>query len=384
MRIILNFLPLKTGGGVQVALDFLKQAELYGQGYEWHLVARKGTPFEAFDRFSYIKSSVFVSDNIASRLKFEIFSCVLLIKKIKPDVVYTQFGPQWIAGFGVKNVVGCAYSNLFYPEIDFWRNYSKIKKIERRLFDFYRKIRLKSADYVVFETSDLAKRSVDQSFLKKNKVSFVLPAVSSNVHSEAEHREVREALYASPKGFRLCLISGYSINKNFEILVDVLSILKNKFQRTDFYFVFTLSATNNHVKRLLADARDKGVLNNIINIGVIPFDACAEVYKACDAAILPATLESFSNNIAESWGMSIPLIISDMDWARSLCGDGAIYINQSCAGDIANKIIALQSSPQLTKEVVESGLDRLSDYPTSKGRFSGYMEILDRVVNKHA
>ena len=30
MKIILNFLPLKTGGGVQVALDFLKQAELYG------------------------------------------------------------------------------------------------------------------------------------------------------------------------------------------------------------------------------------------------------------------------------------------------------------------------------------------------------------------
>lgn len=382
MKIILNFLPLKTGGGVQVALDFLNQAEVYGQEHEWHLVAREGTPFEDFRYAHYIKTVTFVRDNIFSRLKFEYLSCLALIRKVSPDVIYTQFGPHWPAARGVNNVVGCAYSNLFYPEIDFWANYSLLKRIERRCFDYYRKYQLKKANVVIFETSDLKNRAIEQKVLKADQCTFVLPAVSSNVSVGVTHLKTRGILSAAPRGFRLCLISGYSINKNFEILVEVLATLKQKYDKHDVYFVLTLPEDSPYVKALFHRAISLAVKNNIINLGAIPFDACAEVYRACDAAILPATLESFSNNIAESWAMEKPLMISDMDWSRSLCGDGAIYIDQTCAESIAKSIIELIDSPSMAGDLVNYGKLQLKKYPDSKGRFLGYMDIIDKVVNK--
>ena len=56
MRIILNLIPLKTGGGVQVALDFLKQAESYGKDHQWFIVARKNGPFSDYKSSSNINS----------------------------------------------------------------------------------------------------------------------------------------------------------------------------------------------------------------------------------------------------------------------------------------------------------------------------------------
>ena len=380
MKIILNFLPLKTGGGVQVALDFLNQVRLYGSEHQWLIVAREGSPFSNFEESKNIKIVHNVPDNVFSRLFFENFGCKTVIKKYKPDLIYTQFGPHWPSSNSI-NVVGCAYSNLFYPEIDFWKSYGFIKKIERNLVDFYRKKMLKKADLVIFETPDLSKRSVAQGILPSNRSTYVLPAVSSNVGVSIEHSEIKEELQKAPKGFRVCLISGYSINKNFEILLDVLVYLKEVYNRQDVFFILTLSEDSQYTNLLFKRAQLLGVLKNIINLGVIPFDACAEVYRRSDAAILPANLESFSNNIAESWAMGVPLLISDMDWARSVCGEGALYIDQKSPKDIAEKLVLLSEDPNLAESLIEKGSVELAKYPTSKERFLSYLQLMKKVVN---
>ncbi len=380
MKILLNFLPLKTGGGVQVALDFLKQAELYGTDHEWYLVARRGTPFESYNDTDFIKSATFINDSILSRLYFEYFSCKPLIKNIEPDVIYTQFGPHWPGAKSLKNVVGCAYSNLFYPEIDFWAGYTFLKRVKRKIFDFVRLNRLKKADFVIFETKDLAERSINQQQLDSEKVSYVLPAVSSNVSLSTRHKEMADICQRFPQGFKLCLISGYSINKNFEVLIETLLSIKNKYERSDIYFVFTLDKSSEVFARLMKRADDIDVRDNILNIGSVPFDGCSEVYRACDAAILPANLESFSNNIAESWGMKKPLLITDLDWAHSLCGDGAIYIDHTAPENIADSIVKLSENQNLRETVVKAGSEQLSIYPDSKVRFLRNLSILEEVA----
>lgn len=382
MKIILNFLPLKTGGGVQVALDFLNQARLYGSEHQWLIVAREGSPFSSFEESKNIKIIHNVPDNIFSRLFFENFGCKEIIKKYKPDLIYTQFGPHWPGSHSI-NIVGCAYSNLFYPEIDFWKSYGFIKKIERKLVDFYRKSMLKKADLVIFETPDLSRRSVTQGVLPSNMSTYVLPAVSSNVGVSIEHLEIKEKLQKAPKGFRVCLISGYSINKNFEVLIDVLVYLKEFYNRQDIFFTLTLSEDSQYTKLFFKKAQLLGVLENIINLGVIPFDACAEVYRGSDAAILPANLESFSNNIAESWAMGVPLLISDMDWARSVCGEGAFYIDQKSPKDIAEKLVLLSENATLVENLIKKGSVELAKYPNSKERFLNYLRLMTKVVNKN-
>lgn len=83
MDIILNFIPLKQGGGVQVGLDFLNQAKQYGRDHIWHVVVTENTPFSAYQYSDNIKLSAVIKNNIVSRLLFEYFGCKKLIGRIQ-------------------------------------------------------------------------------------------------------------------------------------------------------------------------------------------------------------------------------------------------------------------------------------------------------------
>lgn len=373
MKIVLNFVPLKSGGGVQVALDFINSIGVHGKEHKWYLVASKDTPFEELTLPDNCNLIRLVGRNIFKRIWFEEVQANELVASIQPDIIYTQFGPHWSSVKGT-HVVGCAYSNLFYPDVDFWKGYSLFALLKRKLYDVARINRLRKADFVIFETEDLADRAVKVRGFEHDRVNYVLPTVSANIGLEVEHEKTKLQCAGISSGFNLCLISGYAKNKNIETLVRAAAVIKNRHGRGDVRFVFTLPVDHEGARGVMKMAGELGVTDQVINIGPIPFEGCAEVYRRCDAAILPATLESFSNNIAEAWAMEKPLFITDMDWSRSLCKDGAIYIDHNNPEDIATKIINFID--QGAGDVVKKGTHQLSTYPSSEERFKGYMDII--------
>ena len=78
--------------------------------------------------------------------------------------------------------------------------------------------------------------------------------------------------------------------------------------------------------------------------------------------------------------MEKPLLISDLDWAHSLCGDGAVYIDHTAPVSIADNIVKLSENMELRERVVKAGSEQLSLYPSSKGRFLHYLSILEEVA----
>src|SRR5262249_49349804 len=154
MKILLNFVPLKSGGGVQVALDFIAQAKKFGKHHEWHLVATSGTPLARVEETDNFRMEKVVPRSLWARLWFEDVGWRALLERLKVSVGYTQFGPQWPGASRVRNVVGCAYSNLLYPEVDFWAALPPVRRTIRKFVDIFRRGRLYSADLVIFETDD--------------------------------------------------------------------------------------------------------------------------------------------------------------------------------------------------------------------------------------
>lgn len=374
MRVLLNFIPLKTGGGVQVAMDFLHQAERYGEEHEWFIVARQGGAFSSYCGTANIKLVHSVPDNIASRLFFEYYGCKKLIREIDPAVIYTQFGPQW-PGAKCINVVGCAYSNLFYPELDFWGKLPWVKRLIKHVIDGQRLRRVLQADVRIFETKDLADRAVDQYGLDEKKVKFVRAAASSLVAKDAYHGETMERCKKIPAGINILLLAGYHPNKNIEFLVDAAQVLRQR-KMKGVRFVLTIPAKRVEVKRLLERVEQLGLGDFIFNIGPVPQEGCVELYRACDFTVLPSTLESFSNMIAESWAMEKPLLISDLSWCRSLCGDAAIYYDYLNPYSLVDKIQLLIDSDQAS--IVAAGTRQLASYPTPQQRFKNYLDIIEK------
>jgi glycosyltransferase involved in cell wall biosynthesis len=375
MNIMINLLPLKTGGGVQVALDFLRQAAIYGSAHNWMIVSRQNSSFKDLSHPENIRHCHEVPDNLFSRLKFEYSGCKLLIDKYQVDVVYTQFGPHW-PGSNVSNIAGCAYSNLFYPDLDFWGNLSVPRRALKKMIDKLRLKRILAADVRIFETEDLANRATHQHKLDPKTVTFVRPAVSSLVDENASHEETAERCKSLPDGYKVLLLSGYHPNKNIELLVDTARSLQ-KMGCDNVKFVLTLPADNPGTLRIIAKAKELGVSSYIYNFGPVHQQGCCELYRACNAAVLPSTLESFSNMIAESWSMKVPLLISNLSWCRSLCGQGALYFDFLNCESLANQLVALRADENLQQSVSFQGQLQLQKYPSSKERFMSYLAIIE-------
>ena len=66
-----------------------------------------------------------------------------------------------------------------------------------------------------------------------------------------------------------------------------------------------------------------------------------------DAMLLPTMLECFSASYPEAMVMKKPVLTSDLSFARSICGNAAIYFNPFDPADIADKIIGLVNDKTL-------------------------------------
>lgn len=377
MNILLNFLPLKKGGGVQVGLDFINQARNLGRNHSWYLVATIGTPFANLQNSENFKVAKLVANSPFSRLKFECLEARNLIRSISANVVYTQFGPHFPT-FGVNNVVGCAYSNLMYPELVFWQKLPWYQRVQKRMIDIYRLNKIKSADAVIFETEDLKHRAVKMHGISINNAYCVKPSVSYLVNKNSFHHETAIKCANIPAGNRILMLSGYHPNKNIELLPKIAKFIRRGKQMCDVVFVVTLPNDHPGTRRIFDVAESLGVSDCIYNLGPIPSEGCAEAYRACSAVILPSRLESFSNNIAEAWSMGKPLMISDFDWSREICGNGAIFFNYDDPESAADCLNLVLTDDVYRNNIIENGRQRLATYLSPEQRFLAYQEIIER------
>lgn len=377
MKIILNFLPLKTGGGVQVALDFLENIRMTDRGHDWYLICRENTPFLRYLGGTLHLASE-VSDNNLSRLRFEYREIRYLEERIKPDIIYTLFGPP-LPRVKTLQVAGCAYSNLFYPEIDFWGGYPFFSRTLKKVKDRFRLSRFLLADIKIFENREIADRAIAQHKLPKSSVHYVPPTASRLVSFSGGHAETRERCSSLPDGFRVLLLSGYHRNKNIDFLVKVAKVIEAIAPLDTTVFVLTLPPDDSNVIRLMDEVDRYALGHRIFNLGPVPMEGCSELYQKVNATVLPSQLESFSNTIAESWIMHIPLLVSDLGWARKTCGRGAVYYEYLDANSFFSKLKRLKDDPGYYEQLVECGGIELRKLPSSGERYCMILKILESI-----
>ena len=181
-KIILNFLPRKGGGGLQNVLSFLHiLCEDKEKRDSFVAVVRSGTTEDKLCKSCGIEV-IEVKNNLISRLLFE-----LTHKKHFSfgQSCFTFWGPPMLGSKGyLVNIVGCALSNLFYPEINFWGQFPFLGRQKKELKDIYRRKIFTCPDYWIFETPILAKRAVELCGFPAERVGVVKMTASALVSPE--------------------------------------------------------------------------------------------------------------------------------------------------------------------------------------------------------
>lgn len=372
MILIINTSNLAKGGVIQVALSFIKELIFFPEN-EYHIflgptilsqVNLKEYPRNfKFYHIQYSPSSLKSGIRIINQLR-------KLENKIKPDCVFTIFGPSYWTPKS-PHLLGFALGYDLYPESIFYRRIKSffkfkiylLKKVHRFFF-------IRNANYYFVESEDARHRL--SSFLGKSKDSiFYL----SNTYHSVFNQQLNGSLILPPKRndeIRLVTISSYYRHKNLEIIKDVIPELK---KRSTLRYIFILT-----IDHAIFENKFKEFKESIINLGSVPINLCPKIYQECDFLFLPSLIEIFTASYPESMKMNKPVLTSDLSFAHKICGEAAEYFDPLNPEDIANKIINLVNNNYRQKELIQKGNMQLLHFETPESRAKKLLEICKSII----
>ncbi|GAB3486377.1 hypothetical protein GCM10027572_04310 [Flexivirga lutea] len=84
----------------------------------------------------------------------------------------------------------------------------------------------------------------------------------------------------------------------------------------------------------------------------------------------------------EALATSTPLVASDRDFVREVCGTSAVYANPHDAVAWARAIIRVTEDAGLRNRLIESGLEIISNWPTSRDRAFAYAALINDAISR--
>ncbi|MFO7899519.1 MAG: glycosyltransferase [Planctomycetota bacterium] len=365
---MLDFSSIQAGGGVQQALSFLDAIERtsfchFDLSY---LFPGKGELRPRAADFNPARTLV-APAALPRRLLFLRSRAVRFLLRNRVQAVFTLFGPGVPHPPGVASVVGVAYSDIGYPSGPFWDYMPRRRRWRRRLINVGRRRQLRKATCLLAETT-LVKTQLSRSLpFALEKIHVIPPAPSRFV---ADSRADVQAECRS-----LLLLSGPARHKNLWRLYDVAELAAR--ERLDFRLVLTVRR-HRWIRSLPDPGRvDDAVIDRYFDfVGPVPCTEIGPLYESCDILMNLSDLESFTNNYVESWQAGLPLLCSDRDFARHICGGSALYVEPHRPESVLRGIQRLMGSPELRTSLAAEGKKRLAALPSLRERYDEIARII--------
>jgi glycosyltransferase involved in cell wall biosynthesis len=149
---------------------------------------------------------------------------------------------------------------------------------------------------------------------------------------------------------RLLFVGRFAFNKGLDVLMAVAQRLVREGRTSDFHFQLVGDGP------LLAAYRSVGMPENVELMGRVDDDGLDELYRSCDALVLPTRFEGMPTVVLEAMVRARPIIVSDVGATAELVDKGNGYLLPP--GDADELYRALLSFDYLTPhERRELGLE---------------------------
>ena len=368
MNILLDFGAIVSGGGAQLALNFLDHMKKRGgtAKHSFFLLIPETGPLADID-FSNQYSGIYKTPKpYFRRIIFEHTKLQNILKTNNIQRVYTFFGAGIPCPKGIESIVTVAYPIICYPDSPYWKYVPLKKKYPKLVVNYFRRKRLKASSRIIAETEVMKERLIRALNYNSQNINIIPPAPSEYV-SPVEYNPNSET-------GKFLFLSGCDPHKNLWILQNLAKDFVSKGWR-DFKFILTVKKES-YINSLKEPA-DHEILNNHFEfVGTIHPREIQSVYAKCDFLMIPSDLESFSNNYMEAWKAGIPIIASNRDFAKHICGDSAIYIEPHDISATSSKLISVAKDNNLKIKLIEAGKSKLSTLHNTSDRSEKILDII--------
>lgn len=372
VNILINAANLSGGGGAQVADSICGYLCDYPQ-HQFTVVLSQRLDFVAKKIRAYPNVKVerygFNPGDLKTLITFRNKFLDHIVERDDIDCVLTVFGPvKWRPKRA--HVCGFALSQIVIPESPFFQRMNWKQRLKwKKTIGVWKYIFRRSADVLITENPLITER------LKKIMPGKHIETISNN-YNQVFDQPGNWKIHTLPlfAGTSLLDITSPGSHKNNEIALDVARILKVKHPDFKFRFVFTF-------ERESFPAIPQELEDCFLFIGRVAIAECPSLYKQCDIEFQPTLLECFTATFPEGMRMGTPIVTCDLEFARGLCGDAALYYDPLSAESAAECIYRLATEPGLRRKLIEAGKRQLQQFDTNRERADKSIKLCEDIVN---
>lgn len=362
--ILINASNLKQGGGIQVAQSVCGEIHKFRQ-HRFIVVASLALDLS---HVQHAENVVVITYSMPLKVTTLLFGRDKfldgIVAKENVDVVLTVFGPS-IWSPRVPHLCGFARAQLLL-KVDGFRTSMK----EKMLYAMWKWSFRKSSD--TFYTENAFITEMLPNLIKGAKV-YTVTNYYNQVYDQPERwkRSVTLPLF---NGATCLSVSSHYLHKNFEIMIESTRHLKVLHPDFKFRFVLTFDAAEMPVPD---DVRE-----HFIFIGKVDVSECPYLYEQADIMFMPTLMECFTATYPEAMRMGKPIVTTDLEFARGLCGDAACYYSAMDAMAAAEAIYKVAIQKEYAAQLVANGKKQLLEYDNYEQRAEKLVKILEELVAK--
>ena len=364
---LINASNLKNGGGLQVADSICRQMPRYNNHYFIVVLSSQlnSTMLGINGMFNVKAFSYDLKDDWRSLLLGRNAFLDGLVRDFHVDAVLTVFGPsRWRPR--CKHLCGFARAQLLLTN-----------PLENELSWKERFV------YKVWKWG--FKRSSDTFYTENKYISDMLPKMihGARVYTVTNYYNQvfdqpdkwrREVKLPSFDGVTMLTVSSTASHKNLKIMIPVSEYLERKNPDFQFRFVLTCKPEEMNVPDRLK--------HHFVFVGKVDVAECPNLYEQADIMFMPTLLECFTATYPEAMRMEVPIVTTDLEFARGLCGEAACYYSAIDAEAAAEAIYKVATDKDYAKQLTEAGKKQLQTYDNYKQRADKLIRILEEMVKE--
>jgi glycosyltransferase involved in cell wall biosynthesis len=368
MRIFISSHSSRGGGGISVARNLIAAFGRVAPKHDYFVTIPPGLGYEECCQKAarcqylvYRHSGRYRCSEQVKRWRWETFALPAIVRQFRPDVIFNMANRGFLSPPAPQATL-IQDPHLFYP----FSQFGKIPLEERLMFHYHRRHLRKSLRHtqLLFCQTALAADRLRASYRTGVPIKLCPNQFSSYARQPAAGVEVPAQLRPLQDRFKLFVLTCYYPQKNLEIIPKVFERYRKELEGV--VVVLTISPhESRQARKLLAVIRARGLGPNILTVGLLPQEQLGAYYTHTDALLLPTLLESFSGTYIEAMTYGRPILTSNMDFARAVCGSAAEYFDPFDPQSICESILKLKNDSELRRTLVEAGKAMIGERASS-------------------
>lgn len=364
MIFLINCSNLKVTGGLQVANSICMQLGKYKQHRFVVVLSSFFKPFEIPDGDNCEVIRYDIKNDVSTLLLGRDNFLDGLVEKHKIDAVLTVFGPsRWRPK--CKHLCGFARAQLLLKN----PLQKEVSLKERLLYRIWKWGFKKSSDTFYTENqyiSDMLPRLLGN--VKVYTVTNYYNQVFDNPDKWSRSIKLPEF-----EGITMLSVSSTASHKNLKIMIPVSEYLEQK--HPDFQFRFVLTCEES------AMPVPASIRHHFLFVGNVDVTECPNLYEQADIMFMPTLMECFTATYPEAMRMDVPIVTTDLEFARGLCGDAACYYSAVDPEAAAEAIYKVATDKAYAQKLVAAGKEQLKRFDNYEQRAEKLIKILVEITN---